>query len=174
MLAAKDVPWDEERDSIWHEGYDVWISRSSETTTQPAQLFFYKELSVGPYNQRMLAGVLKVLSSLPAANNGKAIETRRKSSAPELDELSVTRLAVVEKVRKQGQEWMESEHYVYRALFWAMLFRCTAPVSRWHLRFVYVLTVGRLRGSAREGITPPSSKAPPPRKRYTNSASSFS
>ena len=129
MLAVKDIPWDEERDSIWHEAYDVWISQSSQTRTKPAEFFFSKELLVGSDIQRMLAGVLKVLSSLPAASNGKAIETRRKSAAPKLDALSVKSLELVERVRRQGQEGMESEHYVYRALFWAMLFRCTDIVG---------------------------------------------
>ena len=129
MLAAKDITWDQERDSIWHEAYDLWISQSSQTKTKAAQFFFSKESSVGSDVQRMLAGVLKVLSSLPSASNGKAVKARRRSAAPELDALRVKSLKLMEQVRRQGQEGMESEHYVYRALFWAMLFRCTDIVS---------------------------------------------
>jgi Ankyrin repeats (3 copies) len=147
MLAAKDIAWDEERDSIWHEAYDLWIFQSSQTRTKTAQSFLSKELLVGSDIQRMLASVFKAFSSLPATSNGKAIETRNKSAAPELDALRTKSLKLVEQVRRQGQEGMESGHYVYRALFWAMLFRCTAIVSRWHLRFVDTLTVGRARVS---------------------------
>lgn len=130
MLAAKDVAWGEERDSIWHEAYDLWISRSPRIRTKPAQHFLSEELLVGSDIQRMLAGVLSALSSLPAASNGKVLETRRKGAAPELGALSTKSLELAKQVRRQGQEGMESEHYVYRALFWAMLFRCTGIVSR--------------------------------------------
>jgi hypothetical protein len=129
MLAAKDIAWDEERDSMWHEAYDLWISQSSQTNTKTAQSFLSKELLVGSDIQRMLAGVLNAFSSLPAASNGKAIETKKKRAAPELNAPRTKSLKLVEQVRRQGQEGMESEHYVYRALFWATLFRCTAIVS---------------------------------------------
>ena len=142
MLAAEDIAWDEERDSIWHEAYDLWISNSSHRGTKTAESFLSEEPLLGSDIQRMLARALRVFSSLPTASNGKAIETRKKSVAPELN---ILRLQLAKLVSRHGQEGMESEHYVYRALFWSMLFHCTTVVSQWYLRFVDMLTVGRAR-----------------------------
>lgn len=146
MLAAKDIPWDEERDSIWHEAYDLWISQSSKDRTKTAnpyrtmtaqfylspapRSFLSREPLVGSEIQQMLAGILKAFYSLPAASNGKAIYTRKKRATPELDALRTKSLELVELARRQGQEGMDSEHYVYRALFWAKLLHCTTIVSR--------------------------------------------
>ena len=142
VLAARDIPWDKDRDSIWHEAYDLWMSRSLQSKTNFAQSLLFKELWIGTDVQQMLTGVLEVLSSLPAARDSEEIDPRSKSTA-KFDIINTKSLELVERVRRQGQEGMESEHYVYRALFWAMLLRCTANVSRWHLWFMDVLTAGR-------------------------------
>ena len=131
MLAAEDIAWDKKRDSIWHDAYELWKSRSPqnrypwiykspETGTKSSQSFFSGEWLVRSNNQQILASVLETLSSLPAANS-KAFATRR---------LSTKQLQLLEQVRRQGSEGMESEYYVYRALFWVMLFRGATSVSR--------------------------------------------
>ena len=132
VLAARDIPWDKERDSIWHKAYDLWMSRSLQSKTNFTQSLLFKEFWIGTDVQRMLAGVLEALSSLPAARDSEELDPRWKSAAHEFDILNTESLELVDRVRRQGQEGMESEHYVYRALFWAMLLRCTAIVSRWH------------------------------------------
>ena len=130
MLAAKNIAWDEERDYIWHEAYDLWISQLSLSSISTARSSPFNELLVGPDIQRMLAGVLKTFCSLPAASNSKVIKTRKKSADLKLYGLNTKSMKLMELIRRQGQEGMESEHYVYRALFWSMLLRCMAMVSR--------------------------------------------
>ena len=134
MLAAKDIAWDEKRDSVWHEAYDLWISRFPTATPQS---FLSKDILEGSDIQRMLAGVLQVLSSLPAVSGIEAIKTR--------NTIDTKNLILRNEVRRQGQEEMESEHYVYRAVFWAMLFRCRGVVvSPWYLYFINMLTIDRV------------------------------
>lgn len=142
MLAAKDVAWDEERDSTWRDAYHLWRSKSSERRI--VESFLSEEL-LGEFGiQRMLVAVLKVFSSLSAESIRKAMEAiGKRGGHPQLDAIVANSLKLVDQIRRQGQEGIESGHYVYRALFWAMLFRCTALVSRWQLRFVDVLTAGR-------------------------------
>ncbi|KAL9070784.1 MAG: hypothetical protein Q9157_005686 [Trypethelium eluteriae] len=124
-LTAKGHAWDEGRDSIWHEAYDLWISWPSKTRYQNGLSFLSRKPSVGPDIQWMLADILKTLSSLPAADNGRASHTKKKHAALILDALRTKWLKLVELALRQGQEGMDSANYVYRALFWAMLCRCT-------------------------------------------------
>ena len=143
MLAAKDIAWNEGRDSIWHDAYDLWKSQSPNSGTSHEQFYLFKEPPLGSDTQRLLAGILETFSSMPVASKGKSTHTRSKRAPSEsfvsnvlrtsglkLDVLDTESMILLDLICQQGLEGMESEHYVYRAFFWARLFRCTAMVSR--------------------------------------------
>lgn len=136
MLAAKDIAWDEKRDSTWHEALDLWVSRSPRAIGDLAQSLLSTELPVGSNAQRMLASVLETFSSLYTTSNAKAAKTRM-GAAPGLDSRLTRSQTLLEQVRRQGQEGMESEHYVYRALFWATLLRCTTMSRPENMAMLY-------------------------------------
>lgn len=130
LLAAQGIPWDEEGDSVWHEAYDLWISQTPKTRV--AQFFLATEpLQGGSQIQRLLAGVLKVLT-LPPPNASRMSQIRRKSVGPQQEAERTDSLKMTELVRRRGQGGTESKHYVYRAFFWAFLLDCKIKVSRWH------------------------------------------
>ncbi|KFZ06683.1 hypothetical protein V501_07178 [Pseudogymnoascus sp. VKM F-4519 (FW-2642)] len=138
MLAGKGIAWDEKRDSIWHEAFDLFVSRSPRTRAKFEQAYISKSLlsteqPVGSDTQRMLAGILKMFSSPSTTNIAKAAKIDGEPSwfnnaqvirSQKLLELANESQELQEHARRQGQEGMESKHYVYRALFWAMLFHC--------------------------------------------------
>lgn len=126
MLAAEDIAWDEERDSIWHEAFDLWLSQSPRAKFEQhllSESLFSTELPAGSNVQRMLAMVLKTFTLLPTM--GKVKEDKYWKLAVPVISSQHTISQLAELSRRKGQEGMESGHYVYRALFWAMIYRCT-------------------------------------------------
>src|ERR1700712_899794 len=66
QLAEKQIPRDTERDSVWHEAYDLWASRPSATKT--VRSFLSDDPMLRYASQRMLASVLKAFSSMPSTS----------------------------------------------------------------------------------------------------------
>ncbi|KAH8657654.1 hypothetical protein BX600DRAFT_499745 [Xylariales sp. PMI_506] len=124
QLVDKGIAWDEKRDTVWHEAYDLWISQAS----RPKALegFFSNELFDGSDTQRLLATLLKYLSSGPAPGQNPAFQSRHRTVPRELEALRTKSLKLMDLVRRQGQEGIESANYVYRALFWVLVLRCRA------------------------------------------------
>lgn len=148
LLAAQGIPWDEEGDSVWHEAYDLWISQTPKTRV--AQFFLTAEpLQGGSQAQRLLAGVLKVLTPPPPDAN-RMSHSRRKSAGPVQEAERTDSLKMTELVRRRGQGGTETKNYVYRAFFWAFLLDCKTRVSRTYPIKSSVLTSSRPRSSVIE------------------------
>lgn len=157
MLAGKGIAWDEKRDSILHEAFDLFVSRSPRTRVKFEQAHLSKSLlsteqPIGSGTQRMLASILKMFSSPPTTNIAKTVKIEDGPSwfnnaqvirSRKLLEHANESQKLQEHARRQGQEGMESDHYVYRTLFWAMLFHCrTIDTPEMEILGMLIHTIG--------------------------------
>lgn len=113
QLATGGAAWDEERDSVWREAYDMWSASSP--VDRVAECLSLSDLSLGSQTQRRLAAALRILD-LPATNESQLSPVWR-------------RLKLKEIIQRKGQFGTKSKHYFYRALFWALLLQGHDEVS---------------------------------------------
>jgi hypothetical protein len=140
LLAGSGVAWNEGIDSTWRDAYDLWMSQSPRAQAEIRESFYSREPLDGSDTQRMLAGILKTFQSL---SDIKKADARNKGTAQRFDKKRPGSLDLLVQLQKQGLDRMESEYYVYRALFWAKLIRFMAIVSQSYFRFEDMLTMLR-------------------------------